>query len=190
MNDDSIARRGHAMEEAFFRGMDAKLLEQLRHETATAENRSELIRKTGIQDETLLNELLTQGISSESIVALRLIPMVMVAWADRDVSPEESNVIHCEAEKIGITKNSIACELLNLWLKQRPESDLIDTWKGYTELLFKNMPSASQQAYREELKRELEAVARASGGVLGFGSISDSESSMIERLIRSVPAGA
>ncbi len=190
MTDDSIARRGHAMEEAFFRGMDAKLLEQLRHETASADNRADLIRKTGIRDEKLLNELLEQGISSESMVAMRLIPMVMVAWADREVSPEESSVIYCEAEKIGISKNSVASELLNMWLKKRPGNELIETWKNYTEMLFRSMPTGSQQTYREELKRELDAVAQASGGLLGFGSISDSESSMIERLIGSVPNGA
>ncbi|XZE53838.1 hypothetical protein SH139x_005610 [Planctomycetaceae bacterium SH139] len=184
--DDSLTQRGKALEEVFFRNVDAKLLEDLKRSAASEEMRTDLIRRTGIQDETLINELIHQGVTSEGLVALRLIPMVMVAWADRHVTEAEHKTILDEAAKQGIEVGSIAHRSLEAWLQLKPESELIDAWERYTKELLSGMGPAARQAFSSELQEELMAVAKASGGVLGFGAVSDAESQVIDRVMKIV----
>lgn len=185
MTDDSLARRGRAMEDAFFHDLDAKLVEKIRLQSESAAQRAELVRTTGIKDETLLDELVALGVTGESLVAMRLVPMLMVAWADREVSPEERATIVCEAEKMGIGSQSVPGQLLDTWLAKRPSGDLLEAWQHYTAALFASMPERSRRAYLDELSRELNLVARASGGILGIGSVSESEAAMIEKIVGS-----
>ena len=182
-DNDSFARRGHAMEEAFFRSVDAQLLEKLKAETNTSAGREDLVRKTGISDQTLIDELVSQGVTAEGLLALRVIPLVLVAWADREVTEEERKAVLAEAHKMGIEEQQIPHLLLEQWLQVRPAPELGDAWKRYTVELLDKMKESERQAYVRELKREMTAVAKASGGIFGFGKVSQSESQLIELLL-------
>lgn len=183
IENDSLSKRGHAMEEAFFRNVDAQLLEKLKAEANTASGREELVRKTGMADQTLINELVSQGVTAEGLMALRVIPLVLVAWADREVTEEERKAVLDEAHKMGIEEDQIPHLLLEQWLRVRPAPELGDAWKRYTVELLDKMKESERQSYIRELKREMTSVAKASGGILGFGKVSQSESQLMDLLL-------
>lgn len=180
---DSLAKRGHALEEAFFRNVDAQLLEKLKAETNTASGREDLVRKTGMTDQALIDELVSQGVTAEGVMALRVIPLVLVAWADREVTEDERKAVLEEAHKMGIEEDHVPHLLLEQWLRIRPAPELGDAWKRYTVELLDKMKESERQAYLRELKREMTTVAKASGGILGFGKISQSESQLMDLLL-------
>lgn len=185
-DNESLARRGHAIEEAFFRNVDAQLLEKLRAEAASETGRAELIRKTGMQDETLIDELVSQGVTAEGLVAVRVIPLVLVAWADREVTEDERKTVLEEAHRMGIQEGEIPHLLLENWLHVRPAAELGDAWKRYTLELLDAMKANERTAYIRELKREMNAVAKASGGVFGFGKVSQAESKLMSILLEAL----
>lgn len=186
-SDDSLTQRGRALEEVFFRSLDEKLLADLRAQESSTAARDNLIRQTGLKDPVLIEELVHQGISSEGIVALRLIPLVAVAWADREVTAEERATILNEAEKLGIETASVAYHLLEGWLKKAPDKELIDAWERHTKDVIGQLSESGRKAYAHELEREMTLVARSSGGILGIGSISDSEAQTIEKFKQALP---
>ena len=56
MTSDYLHDRGKAMEEAFYREMDKKLIKDLKSRFQSEADRSELASATGIEDESVLNQ--------------------------------------------------------------------------------------------------------------------------------------
>jgi hypothetical protein len=183
---DALGQRGRAMEEAFFRNVDAQLLARLKTEAGSKAGREELIRKTGVEDQILVDELVRQGITAEGLVAMRMIPLVLVAWADREVTEQERKTVLDHAHEMGIQENEVPHMLLEHWLSIRPSPELGDAWRRYTLDLMEKMNPSDRESYVRELKREMTAVAKASGGILGIGKISHSEHTLINMMVEAV----
>lgn len=179
---NSLLQRGRDLEDAFFHDIDQKLIERLREESKTQASRLLLAKQAGITDSKLAEELIELGVTPESLIAIRLVPLVLVAWADREVSDDERETILAEARRLGIRSASIADDLLDAWLRRRPSKTMGDMWARYTRGLLLDLPVEIREAYVKEIKREMMAVARASGGVLGFGNVNDLELDMLEKL--------
>lgn len=179
---NTLLQRGRDLEDAFFHDIDQKLIERLRDESRNKASRLSLVKQAGISDPTLAEELLELGVTPESLIAIRLVPLVLVAWADREVSDDERETIIAEARRLGIRAASVADDLLDSWLRKRPSKAMGDAWARYTRGLLLDIPSEIRSAYVKEIKREMMAVARASGGVLGFGNVNDMELDMLEKL--------
>ena len=77
------------LEEHFFAQMDQQLLEKLRQEQSSTQSAAAIMKVTGIADEGLAKELASVGITIETLTAFRLVPMVMVAWADDRMEESE-----------------------------------------------------------------------------------------------------
>lgn len=183
---DAIHARGAALEDAFFHEVDRKLIERLRAEAAQQRDCEELARQTGLSDETLLKELTSLGVTAESILAIRLVPLVLVAWSDRRVPDQERAAVLNEAHRLGVAENSVPGLLLENWLNNPPRKDLEDAWKRYSREVMQQMSAAGQHHFRQELEREMTAVANATGGFLGFNKISDPERATIDRLVQAI----
>ena len=183
---DALGQRGRAMEEAFFRNVDAQLLARLKAEAGSKAGREELIRKTGVNDQILVDELVRQGITAEGLVAMRMIPLVLIAWADREVTEQERKTVLDHAHEMGIQENEVPHMLLEHWLNIRPSPELGDAWRRYTLDLMENMNPSDRESYVCELKREMTPVAKASGGILGIGKISQSEHSLINTMLEAI----
>ncbi len=168
------------LEEHFFAHMDQQLLAKLREEQSTTATAASIMKLTGITDEELATELATVGITIETLTAFRLVPMVMVAWADDRVEESERDAILSAAEKAGIDPAEPAMAMLNAWTRKRPNSELFDAWKHYCKSLSDSLNNAQREVLRKELVEQVSHVARASGGVLGFGSISAREKAIID----------
>ncbi|HEY6507232.1 MAG TPA: hypothetical protein VIY56_04415, partial [Vicinamibacterales bacterium] len=102
MDFDGLSSVGKSLEEAFFAKENARLLEQLRAKAKQDERRKALRDVIQIQDEGLVDHLLELGLGPETILAVTLIPLAMVAWADGAIEPKEREAIQRAAAEKGV----------------------------------------------------------------------------------------
>ncbi len=73
--------------------------------------------------------------------------------------------------------------MLNAWLVQRPDSELIASWKEYIGALLLTLDEEAKDALRKDLLERAREVAEATGGFLGFGQkISTQEETVLEEI--------
>jgi len=178
-----LEERRKALENVFFEKQNKKLLMTLRDKKEREAQRKELFDVTRISDDGVLGQLIDIGIRAETWLAISLLPMVEVAWADHSMEDEERDAILKAAEANGIMPGSDAGDLLQEWLTVRPPPRLRRVWKEYIEAVRTVLSDAALQAMREETLDMSKAVAEAAGGFLGLGDrISDVEQQALDDL--------
>ena len=95
------------LEDAFVAEENARLLEEMRAKTEKEERRNMLRQVVRIKDEAFLDRLITMGIGPETAMALRLIPLVFVAWADGEMDDKEREAILNAAREQGLASEEI-----------------------------------------------------------------------------------
>ena len=158
---------GVNLEEAFFADENARLLEGLRKKAEHEDRRSALRDVVSIDDEKFLDRLISMGIGPEQAMALRLIPLIFVAWADGNVDEREREAILQAASKHNLTSDKLARRMLEGWLERRPDPEILLTWKGYIRRIWDRFSDAEQIQMRNNLITSTREVASAAGGFLG-----------------------
>ena len=183
MNFDSFGDRAEALENAFFAQVDAKLQEQLRQSLEHDKTADELATLSGLTDRGVLNALTHAGVTGRSLTALRIFPLVAVAWADNIIQENEREKVMLAAGEQGLTPKTPAGFLLQQWLQHKPSDEMFDAWEAYAKALVGKLSREEADALRRSLSNELENVARAAGGVLGWSAVSAGESKIIKRVM-------
>lgn len=185
-NDDPWADRRRTNEEEYFRARDKELIEQAR---ARAEDQAELQRLSGAagtSDEDTLRDLQQLGYTAETVVLLYAVPLVDVAWADGQVSDAERDAVIAAARNRGVEPGSRADRQVAQWLASPPSSTLSDgTLHALGAVLATRPPDARDTAVRD-LLASCTTVAEASGGILGFRTVSDQEQRVLDRIRRAM----
>ena len=180
-NTDALQNRVRSLENAFFSEQDQKLLsglkEKLDHETAIAKFRE----STGIQDASVLEALFQLGVSPAALAALRAYPLIAVAWADGSTTADEIATVRTIAYQ-NFQRDSAAGELVERWLATPPAPGMLEAWESCLSTMFRSMPANEANALKAKLVEEINEVATASGGLLGWGSISQSEKRTMQRI--------
>jgi hypothetical protein len=170
MSPESLNSVGRSLEEAFFVKENARLLEQLRAKAQHEERRKALREVIQVQDEGLVDHLLELGLKPETVLAVTLIPLAMVAWADGSIEPREREAILRAAAQKGVVPGSVAGQVLENWLKHPLDGELVETWRQYIRTIWPSLtPSEREEVRKMGLERARE-VAEAAGGFLGLGS--------------------
>jgi hypothetical protein len=170
------------LEECFFNELDQQLLAKLRSEMSSTETAAAIMKITGISDEKLAKELAAVGVTPETLTAFRLVPLIAVAWADDRLDESEREVVMAAAGKSGIQDGEPAMALLRAWLGKRPPTKLMDAWLDYAKSLTLSLNGELRAVLKNEMMQQVHAVAKASGGVLGFGAESASEKAVIAKV--------
>lgn len=68
----------------------------------------------------MLDKLAGLNIPSETLAAISLVPLVMVAWADGGIDQKERAAVLSAAAEEGLAKGGASYELLGEWLAERP----------------------------------------------------------------------
>ena len=179
MKKKSIFADARALEDAFFTKENARLLEQLKEK----QEREALREVVQIKDETFLDRLIELGIGPETVLALTLVPLIAVAWADGTLDGRERDAIIKAAEEKGVSPETAGHQLLETWLSRRPERELFDSWKQYVRGIWETFTDEERQRMRERTLDWALAVAEASGGFLGvISKVSPSERVVIKEL--------
>ncbi len=174
--------QSRALEDAFFARKNSELLEQVKRDLDAKAQRSALKDATGITEDDMLDRILALDITVESLAAMTLAPLVLVAWADGTVDIKERNAIMSGAEKSGIKPDSTAGKLLAGWLADEPGDALATAWKDYTSTICKKLQAGDQVKLMEQVLGRSKKVAEAAGGFLGLGSISSKEQQVLDTL--------
>jgi len=175
----SIFADARALEDAFFTKENARLLEQLQEK----QKREALREMVKVEDETFLDRLIELGIGPETVLALTLVPLIAVAWADGTLDGRERDAIIKAAEEKGVSPETAGHQLLETWLSRRPERELFDSWKQYVRGIWETFTDEERQRMRERTLDWALAVAEASGGFLGvISKVSPSERVVIKEL--------
>ncbi len=180
----SSDHRGEAvdLEEAFFAKENARLLQEMRAKTEKEDRREMLRRVVRVQDEAFLDRLILLGIGPETALALRLIPLVSVAWADGHMDDREREAILSAAREQGLASEETARQVLKDWLEQKPDPRLLSLWKEYVGHIWNLFTDDEKLQMRQNLLTSAEEIANAAGGFLGLSKISVAEQEVIEDL--------
>ena len=126
-------------------------LDQLRARREPCLCAEEVASALGIQQREVVDELIDHGVSREAVVALLMVPMLTVAWADRKLSRRERMQVLGAALSIGHHMASPALAPLARWLERRPTRALREAWIAYVELLCRRLPAEAAEALRSTL---------------------------------------
>ena len=181
-DDDALAGRKRKLEEDYFRKQDQELIDRMRKAAVVEQTRRQLGEQTGIQDPELLNELAALGFTRETVALLPLIPLVQTAWAEGGVSTAERGLIVDFARRRGIQEGSAADAQLTEWLAECPAPDVFRRADRLIAAVLAVGSSATADLSADDLVKQCENIAAASGGILGIGKISAEERAAISQI--------
>lgn len=183
MTRDDRLREGAARLVSAFYADDTGLLDDLRRQVEDAERRNLLREVVKIQDDAFLNRLIALGITPESALALALIPLVCVAWADGKLDDKEREAILRAAAERGGAAERIGRRLLERNLSRPPDPRLLTMWKAHAGALWGCFTADERWRMRRNVLQSARDVAEAAGGFLGLTSrLSPEERKLLEEL--------
>ncbi|HUH05651.1 MAG TPA: hypothetical protein VML75_26840 [Kofleriaceae bacterium] len=176
--------RGRALEDQFFQQEEARKLASLKEKKDKEATKAALRTSSGLDDDDVLERLVEIGISPNTLAAVSLVPLVVVAWADGTVDKREEEAILHGAKGKGIEEGSEAYALLSKWLTRKPGEELFEAWAGYIEALDQALTSEQLKILKRQVIDRARAVAESAGGYLfgTIGRVSTEEKDAIARL--------
>lgn len=174
--------RAKELEDSFFAKENARLLAKLREEAAREEKRQEFRKVLNVANDELLDALMGLGVEPETLVAVSLVPLVEVAWADGEIQDKERAAILRAAEERGVALGTATHDLLESWLLTKPQAELFEVWQRYVGEIMASLAEKAREQLKNAALGRARAVAEAAGGFLGVGAISAAEKSMLEKL--------
>lgn len=134
-----------------------------------------------LADLELCDRLIAIGMTASAGAALALVPVIEVAWADGKIQDPERLVIVGGSNEIGFSQPECR-QLLEHWLTVRPSPSLMAAWVGYVRALARVMSAGDHDELRDSLVNLCRGVARAAGGIAGFGKVSSSEQKVLDQI--------
>jgi hypothetical protein len=181
--DDVLRDRRRALEDEFFARENEKLRQQLRAKMESQAHREGLAKASGISHPDVLDHLVKLGLDAQTVIALGLVPLIDVAWADGKMAERERLAVLSAAREKGIDDASPAGLLLASWLSSPPPPKLREVWIDYVRALCRELSPLEREELRDDLLGRARAVAEAAGGFLGLGSkVSSEEQQELARL--------
>ena len=172
-----------SLDEAFFARENAQLLEAMGKKAAIQERRDALRHVMKNADDALLDRLLELGISAQTILAMMLLPLARVAWADGTIDAKERAAILKAAEERDMPAGSASHELLKSWLEHKPSDSVVAAWKTYVDGMWSSLAAHEREEMRMRLLHLARGVAEAAGGFLGLGSkINPAEQAVLDEI--------
>ena len=183
MARDFLSDRKVALENAFFAERDAMLRRQFGEEEQVKLRRDTLSAASGIKDAVVLDKVLAQNVTRETLAALFLVPLVVVAWADGTLDARERSAVLAAAEQAGLDKQHAGYRLLECWLTRKPPPELLARWKAYVSALSMTLTEEARDAIQSEVIGRATTIAKAAGGFIGIGrKVSSDEAAVLTEL--------
>lgn len=172
---DAFAERGHSLEEEYFRRKEKEVIEKMRRNAEADAQRRRLGEQAGVADDDVLRDLQELGYTQDTVMLLHLVPLIQTAWAESGVSPKERDLIVRAARSRGIEAGSSADQQLMRWLTERPSEQLFETTLRAIRAILQARPAEERESSERDLLSLCTAIASASGGIVGFGAVSEEE---------------
>ena len=183
MDNHPLNSDARSLEEAFFAKKNAESLEKLRQKVRQEERRQAMREAVPNADDALVDHLLEIGLNPETVLALILVPLLLVAWADGSIDRRERDALLKAAGERGVAPGSLSRKILEGWLEQRPEPRLLEVWKRYARAVWGTLGETERRAVHARMIDLARGVAEAAGGFLGLGSkVSPAERAVLDDL--------
>ena len=177
--------RRRSYESEYFQRRERELIEKMRARARELAEEHQMGQATGISDDDVLAALHDLGYTRETVTLVHLVPLLQVAWIDGSVSaPERAGIL--EAARLrGVEESTPAYRQLIGWLDKRPLDGFFEDTLRLIGNLLAAMPDGARAKAKTTLLAYANAIADASGGILGFGNkVSDDERAVIDRIAR------
>lgn len=147
------------------------LRDRIRTRRTRRHDRETLVKLFGVRDRRFVDRLCHEESDAESVAALVLVPLVLVAWADRHLSARERGVILDAAEEFGIERGSPAFNLLGQWLRYKPTRELREAWIDYVKALCNELGSADREWLADRILSRARSLIDGGRGLPGLDSL-------------------
>jgi hypothetical protein len=183
MNDEHLLKKqAKDLEETFFAKENERLLRELREKAKVEQKRKALSAVVKAKDPAIIDHLLELGVGPESILAVGLVPLAAVSWADGTLDNKERKAILKAASERGVKPGSAGYTMLEVWLREKPNQQLIDAWKKYARGIWEQLTESEKVLMRESIMGNARDIAEAAGGFLGVASITPQEAALLKEL--------
>jgi hypothetical protein len=182
VDHDSFQDRGRALEEEYFRKKNRELVEKMRRDAADEQARQALQAQTGLTDPEAIRELQALGFTAETVALLPLMPVIRVAWAEGGVTDAERQAIKKLARARGIADGGPADRQLSEWLSRCPEEQVFTRAMGLIRAILDSPAHSQVGVTADDLVRDCETIAAASGGIFGLRKVSDDERALLSTI--------
>lgn len=186
MANDDFLTGGRSLEDEYFRRRDQELLEKIRQASEADKARQNMGAKTGVSNPEVIQALIDLGYNPETVVLLPLVPVVQMAWAEGGVSAAERDLIMKLARSRGVEPGSLAEERLIESLTTRPSDRFFERVGNLISAVLASDSEVSKSITADDLVKHAEAIAAASGGILGIGKISAEERALLASIAERV----
>ena len=181
--EPDLTSAAQTLEDAFFTKESARLLQQMRDRARQQERRTAMREVVRVDDDALIDRLIELGLQPGTVLALQLVPLAAVAWADGQIEPREREAVLKAAAAQGVTSDSVAGQLLGNWLVEKPGAELVDAWKRHIRALWPKLSPSERDEIRKSALDRARSVAEAAGGFLGLTSkVSPQEKAVLDEL--------
>ena len=154
----------------------------MRKAAAAKEALGPLETQSGIHDPDLLRDLAALGFTADTVSLLPLVPILQVAWAEGVVTPAERALIIDVARHRGIAEGSPADRQLAEWLAHQPSPEVFSRGDRLVAAMLAAGSTTTHDLSADDLVKYCEAIAHASGGILGLGKVAAGERAAIEQI--------
>src|SRR5262245_32900984 len=161
MDHHQLNPDARSLEEAFFAKRNAEALEKLRQKARREEQRQAMREVVPNADEALVDHLLDIGLKPETVLALVLVPLVTVAWADGSIDRREREALLKAAEERGVAPGSTPRQVFEEWLDHRPGPALLESWKRYARAIWGTLEDKGRNEMRARMIDLARGVAEA-----------------------------
>ena len=165
MKQPTSSDRRRVQEDEYFRRRDQELLEQKRRLAQAEAERRLIAQAIGLNDDAVVVDLQSVGYRSDTIVLLELAPPIQVVWADGSVSTRERELLLKIAAREHVAQGSPACDQLEVWIRQRPSTDLFEASLRALNDILNSLQSSARASLRRKVIDDCTAIAEASDGV-------------------------
>lgn len=179
---NSFHRKVQKLEDARYLLNATALREEHSDAVDRRRRRAEIARSAHIDDAALVERLVDAGLDAETLPAIQLAPLALVAWASGSVSEDENRTVAQSIAESELAQNPAAIACFEHWLSRRPDCDLLLLWTEVQRNASTIEPPAMQQARLRRLHHLATRIAMASGGVLGFGRICVAEQAVLDAI--------
>ena len=177
-SEHSWNTRTRTNEDEYFRKRDQELIDKAQTEARRDAALRRLRDRAGGADLATAERLGRLGFTDETVVLIRMMPLLAVAWADGHISDAEREVIISEARSHGIAPDSAADRQLTAWLID-PPSEIVR--EAAVDILAGSLLGAA-----ERVIAACHTAASASGGAFGLRKVSSREQDVINRITYSL----
>ena len=181
-NKDIFVERERGIEEEYFMRKERELIAKLHEKLSDDSARAQMEEATGIHDTEVIEALQDLGYTPETVQLLHLVPLIQVAWASGDVNAEERELITQLAYTRGVQPQSKAQTQLNDWLTNKPAPEFFENTLRAIRIFIAALPEDQQGDAQQDLLSYCTRIAEASGGFLGFGSVSSDERRALQHI--------